>query len=63
MLDKLYHAGGVERLVRNEIFEGRTPAEYYDRVAWLFTPPAYVRQWRALDDAPALAANLHTSGV
>lgn len=45
MLDRLYHPGGVERLVRNSIFEDRSAFEYYDRLSWLFTPPAYVRDW------------------
>jgi len=45
MLDRIYHAGGVERLVRNAIFEDRSSEEYYDRLSWLFTPPAYVREW------------------
>jgi len=43
MMDKLNHAKGVERKVRNSLFEGRTPEEYYDRLAWLYTPPPYVR--------------------
>jgi salicylate hydroxylase len=43
MMDKINHARGVERRVRNSLFEGRTPEEYYDRLAWLFTPPPYVR--------------------
>jgi salicylate hydroxylase len=43
MMDKINHAKGVERRVRNSLFEGRTPEEYYDRLAWLFTPPPYVR--------------------
>jgi salicylate hydroxylase len=43
MMDKLNHARGVERKVRNSLFEGRTAEEYYDRLAWLYTPPAYVR--------------------
>jgi len=42
MLDRIYHVKGVERLVRNSIFEERTPAEYYDRLSWLFTSPSYV---------------------
>jgi salicylate hydroxylase len=46
MLDKLYHAGGIERRVRNSIFEGRTAEECLDRLAWIFTPPAYVQDWR-----------------
>lgn len=44
MLDRLYHVGGIERLVRNSIFDGRATPEYYDRLSWLFTPPDYVRQ-------------------
>lgn len=47
MLDRIYHVGGVERLVRNSMLEDRTPAESYDRLAWLFTPPHYVRDWKA----------------
>jgi len=43
MMDRLNHAKGVERRVRNSLFEGRTPEEYYDRLAWLYTAPAYVR--------------------
>lgn len=45
MLDRIYHVGGVERLVRNSIFEGRGSSEYYDRLSWLFTPPEYVANW------------------
>ena len=43
MLDKFYHARGVERLVRNSVFEGRTAEEFYDRLSWLYRSPAYVR--------------------
>ena len=43
MMTKLNHAKGVERKVRNSLFEGRTPEEFYDRLAWLYTAPAYVR--------------------
>jgi salicylate hydroxylase len=43
MMDRLNHAKGVERKVRNSLFEGRTPEEFYDRLAWLYTPPPYVR--------------------
>ncbi len=35
-MGRLYHARGVERLVRNALFKGRTPEQYYDRVAWLY---------------------------
>ena len=37
MMSKLNHAKGVERKVRNSLFEGRTPEEFYDRLAWLYT--------------------------
>ena len=43
MMDRLNHAKGVERKVRNSLFEGRTPEDYYDRLAWLYTPPRYVK--------------------
>jgi len=43
MMDKIYHASNVARQVRNSIFEGRTPADHYDRLAWLYTAPPYVR--------------------
>lgn len=43
MLTKLNHAQGVERRVRNSLFEGRTAEEYLDRLAWLYVAPPYVK--------------------
>ena len=43
MMDRINHAKGLERKVRNSLFEGRTADEYYDRLAWLYTPPPYVK--------------------
>jgi salicylate hydroxylase len=43
MMTKLNHAAGVERRVRNSLFEGRTAAEWYDRLAWLYVAPPYVK--------------------
>jgi 2-polyprenyl-6-methoxyphenol hydroxylase-like FAD-dependent oxidoreductase len=43
MMDRLNHAKGLERKVRNSLFEGRTAEEYYDRLAWLYTAPSYVK--------------------
>ena len=43
MMSKLNHAKGVERKVRNSLFEGRTAEQFYDRLAWLYTPPLYVK--------------------
>jgi salicylate hydroxylase len=47
LLGLLFHAAdGVERLVRNSMYQGRTPARCYDALDWLFTPPDYVRNFR-----------------
>jgi transposase len=35
---------------RNSLIEGRTADEYYDRLAWLYTPPACVKEWSAGQD-------------
>jgi len=35
-MGRLYHAQGVERLVRNALWEGRTPAQFYEALAWLY---------------------------
>ncbi len=43
MMDRLLHAGGLERRVRNSIFAGRTPGDSYARLDWLYQPPEYVR--------------------
>jgi 3-hydroxybenzoate 6-monooxygenase len=35
-MGRIYHASGVERLVRNALFEGRSQDGYHDRVDWLY---------------------------
>jgi salicylate hydroxylase len=35
-MGRLYHAKGVERLVRNQMWEGRTPERFYDALEWLY---------------------------
>jgi 3-hydroxybenzoate 6-monooxygenase len=35
-MGRLYHAQGVERLVRNELWKGRTPERFYDALEWLY---------------------------
>jgi salicylate hydroxylase len=35
-MGRLYHAKGVERLVRNQLWKGRTPERYYDALEWLY---------------------------
>ena len=35
-MGRLYHAKGVERLVRNDLWRGRTPTQFYEALAWLY---------------------------
>lgn len=35
-MGRLYHAKGVERLVRNDLWKGRTVERFYDAVEWLY---------------------------
>jgi 2-polyprenyl-6-methoxyphenol hydroxylase-like FAD-dependent oxidoreductase len=35
-MGRIYHAHGVERLVRNDLWKGRTPERYYDALEWLY---------------------------
>jgi salicylate hydroxylase len=41
-MGRLYHAKGVERLVRNSLWQGRTAERYYDALEWIYG-------WRADD--------------
>jgi salicylate hydroxylase len=36
-MGRVYHAKGIERLVRNELWKDRTPTRYYDVVEWLYS--------------------------
>jgi 2-polyprenyl-6-methoxyphenol hydroxylase-like FAD-dependent oxidoreductase len=35
-MGRLYHARGVERLVRNDLWRGRPPERFYDALEWLY---------------------------
>jgi len=35
-MGRIYHAKGVERLVRNELWKGRTAERFYDAMEWLY---------------------------
>jgi salicylate hydroxylase len=48
-MGRIYHAQGVERLVRNQLWQGRTPERYYDALEWLYG-------WRAADCLHGAAA-------
>jgi salicylate hydroxylase len=36
-MGRIYHAMGVERLVRNSLWKGRTQERFYDAVEWLYS--------------------------
>ena len=36
MLGKVYHARGVERLIRNQVMGAKTPSQYFDGLEWLY---------------------------
>ena len=35
-MGRIFHAKGVERLVRNELWKGRSDARFYDAMEWLY---------------------------
>ncbi len=35
-MGRIYHAKGVERLVRNDLWRGRSPERFYDAMEWLY---------------------------
>ncbi|OYU99202.1 MAG: salicylate hydroxylase [Burkholderiales bacterium PBB5] len=35
-MGRIFHAQGVERLVRNSLWQGRTPERFYDAMEWLY---------------------------
>lgn len=35
-MGRIYHAKGIERLVRNDLWKGRTQAQFYDALEWLY---------------------------
>ena len=36
-MGRIFHAQGVERLVRNDLWKGRTPERFYDALEWLYS--------------------------
>src|SRR5437868_6071731 len=48
LVGQIFHVpDGLLRLVRNDIFLGRSPERYYDALEWVFAAPDYVRQFKA----------------
>ena len=35
-MGRIFHAKGVERVVRNDLWKGRTPERFYDAIEWLY---------------------------
>jgi len=35
-MGRIFHAKGVERLVRNDLWKGRSPGRFYDAMEWLY---------------------------
>lgn len=35
-MGRIYHAEGVERLVRNDLWRGRSNEAFYDALQWLY---------------------------
>jgi salicylate hydroxylase len=46
LIGMIFHVpDGLERLVRNDIYRGRSAERYYDALEWVFTAPDYVRSF------------------
>ena len=48
LVGMIFHVpDGLERLVRNDIYRGRSAERYYDALEWVFSAPQYVRNFNA----------------
>jgi len=48
LVGMIFHVpDGLERLVRNDIYRGRSAERYYDALEWVFSAPDYVRNFNA----------------
>ena len=46
LIGQIFHVpDGLQRLIRNDIYLGRSPDRYYDALEWVFAPPDYVRNF------------------
>ena len=54
LIGMIFHVpDGIERLVRNDIYRGRTAEQHYNAMDWVFTPPDYVRNFAKKPKATA----------
>src|SRR5687768_3467978 len=48
LVGMIFHVpDGLERLVRNDVYRGRSAERYYDALEWVFSAPEYVRNFNA----------------
>ncbi|MBM3353462.1 MAG: 3-hydroxybenzoate 6-monooxygenase [Betaproteobacteria bacterium] len=48
LVGQIFHvADGIQRRVRNDMYQHRTPEQNYQAIDWMFTAPQYVRGFRA----------------
>src|SRR5262245_35140693 len=46
LIGQIFHVpDGLQRLIRNDLYLGRSPERYYDALEWVFAPPDYVRNF------------------
>jgi salicylate hydroxylase len=58
LIGQIFHVpDGLPRLIRNDIYAGRSPERYYDALEWVFSPPDYVRNFSRASRARARPAN------
>jgi flavin-dependent dehydrogenase len=47
LIGMIFHVpDGLKRLVRNDIYRGRTAEQNYDALEWIFSAPDYVREFK-----------------
>ena len=48
LVGMIFHVpDGLQRLVRNDMFRGRTAEQHYDALEWVFSAPDYVRDFKS----------------
>ena len=58
LIGQIFHVpDGLQRMIRNDIYLGRSPERYYDALEWVFAPPDYVRNFAKSGRGQARPAN------
>jgi salicylate hydroxylase len=54
LVGMIFHVpDGLKRMVRNDIYRGRSAEQHYDALEWVFTAPDYVKRFAKRRGAPA----------